>query len=326
MAKNKQSTLFRGIYEFEDPAGTLLAAKAPAFGTADLYDGTAIVVKPNQCAMLVYKGEIAEILKAGLHRVSTQNFPLITRIANWKFGFRSPLRCEIWFFSGNTFTSRRWGTSHPVMHDFEDVGMLGLRAFGQYNVAIQDPRRLFLTLIGSRNDFDIMDLDEFIQAQILELLPQAMAKIKSLRNINKKQKQVAENLRVLVKKELKKYGILLEKIQVMSIVPPQEVIEAMDARTAMGVLGDQKKFLLYKAANSLDALGEGTAGSDSMQMMMGLMLGKGLMGADVSKEKELLPVGPPRGKTDSKKAKHCHNCGAAVGKKHKYCSECGAEQ
>ena len=73
MAKRDQSLLFRGIYEFEDPSGSLLAAKTPAFGTADLYDGTAIVVKPNQCAILVYKGKIADVLTSGLHKVTTQN-------------------------------------------------------------------------------------------------------------------------------------------------------------------------------------------------------------------------------------------------------------
>ena len=57
MGKNQQSVLFKGIFEFEDPSGVLLAAKIPANGSADLYSGTAIVVKANQCALFVYKGK-----------------------------------------------------------------------------------------------------------------------------------------------------------------------------------------------------------------------------------------------------------------------------
>ena len=323
--KLKQSLLFKGIYEFEDPAGTLLAAKSPAYGTADLYDGTAIVVKPNQCAMLVYKGEIAEILTAGLHKVSTKNFPLITRIANWEFGFKSPLRCEIWFFSGSTFTARRWGTSHPFMHAFQDVGPLGMRAFGQYNVTLEDPRKFFLSLIGSRNDYDVMDLDEFVQGQILELLPKAMSQVKHLANINKMQPEIALKLQKLAEKQLHKYGIALEKVQVLSVVPPKEVLQAMDARTAMGVLGDQQKFLLYKAANSLDAIDGGASSSDPMQMMMGLMLGQGLLN-NTSNEKPKLKIVRDSNKAETKASAFCHNCGDGISDSHKFCSGCGAKQ
>ena len=49
----KQRGIFSGIYEFEDPSGGLLASKVPLNGTADLYDGTAVIVKPNQMAIRV---------------------------------------------------------------------------------------------------------------------------------------------------------------------------------------------------------------------------------------------------------------------------------
>lgn len=37
--KYQQSILFKGIYEFEDPSGVLVAAKIPPIGTADLHEG-----------------------------------------------------------------------------------------------------------------------------------------------------------------------------------------------------------------------------------------------------------------------------------------------
>jgi|GEM_PF-1216006 len=327
MATKEQKLLFRGIYEFEDPAGTLLASKSPSSGSADLYDGTAIIVKPNQCAMLVYKGQIADVLTAGLHKITTQNFPVITRLANWKFGFRSPLTCEIWFFSGNSFTARKWGTPHPVLHNFKDVGLLPIRSFGNYNIAIKDPKKLYMTLIGSRQQFDLMDLEEFVQGQIQELLPQALDCVKDFKTLNRKQHDVAKRLQDLTRKSLKKYGILIEKVQILSLVPPKETLEAMGAKSAMGVLGDQRRYLLYKAANSLESIqgGGDSEGSDSMQMMMGLMLGKGLLNADAQ---EPVPVAArsntksqARGTTSGKS--FCHNCGHKIAKTHKFCSNCG---
>ena len=41
----KQTGLFRGVYDFEDTSGGLMAAKVPLVGTADLYDGTAMMAQ-----------------------------------------------------------------------------------------------------------------------------------------------------------------------------------------------------------------------------------------------------------------------------------------
>lgn len=330
MAVKKQSALFKGILEFEDPAGVLLASKTPAFGTADLYDGTAIVVKPNQCAMLIYKGEITDVLMSGTHYAKTENLPIITKLANWRFGFESPLRCEVWFFSGNVFTALKWGTTHPVMHQFEDVGLVGLRAFGNYNIAIRDPKKFYMSLIGSKVNYDLADVEDFVQGQILELLPEALDGIKSFKMLNKKQKQVAEKLHFLVRKEFKNYGLLVEKIQVLSIVPPTEVIQAMDAKTAMGLIGDHKTYLLYKAANSLEAGNNGNNGNaDPMQMMMGLMLGKGLLSGEATETKKVPATAGSASSSSKQKAKaeanFCHECGSGVNDGHKFCSNCGAK-
>jgi membrane protease subunit (stomatin/prohibitin family) len=316
MGSNDQSTFFKGVYEFEDPSGTLIATKSPATGSADLYDGTAIVVNPNQCAILLYKGEIADILPAGTHFAKTENIPIVTRLANWRFGGTSPLRCEIWFFSGNVFTARRWGTSQPVVTQMEGVGPTPLRAYGNFNLVVTDPKKLYLRLIGSRTTFDITDLEEFVQGQILELLPSALGSVKRIEELGPQQEAVARKLEQALNRELGGFGVQALKIQVLSILPPPEVIQALDARVAMKVIGNQKEYLLYKAANSLDAVHENGSG-DSMHMMLGLMLGKGLMGADFREKEEARRVlAAPEGHSQC-------TCGAALQAGQKFCANCG---
>ena len=65
----------------------MLAAKVPFSGSADLYKGTVIVVRPNQKALVVYKGEMGELLQPGTHEIETENFPILTRLSSWKFWF-----------------------------------------------------------------------------------------------------------------------------------------------------------------------------------------------------------------------------------------------
>ena len=198
MNRHRQTSVFRGIYEFEDPGGCLLAARIPHIGSADLYSGTAIIVRPNQCALFLYKGKIADVLREGTHTVKTGNVPILTRLANWRFGFRSPLRCEIWFFSSQTYTARRWGTMKPVLHNFSGMNSVPIRAYGNYNIVLRDPKKFYMNLIGSRTSYDISELEEFVQGQILELFPEALAIVKNIENLNKSQDEVSKKLQVRV--------------------------------------------------------------------------------------------------------------------------------
>lgn len=327
MARQRQSLLFKGIFEFEDPSGVLVAAKIPASGSADLYSGTAIVVKANQCALFVYKGQITDVLLEGMHQVKTGNFPILTRLANWRFGFESPLRCEIWFFSSTVYANRRWGTANPVIYNFPDYQAVPIRAYGIFNLVMRDPRKVFMTLIGNRTSYDIAELEGFVQAKVTELLPKALSVVPSLEELNKSQAAVSEKLLSLVNEALEQFGIALISLQVISLVPSQEILQALDAKVAMNVIGNKQEYLLYKAANSLlePHTGKERGSSDSMQLMMGLMLGKSLMGLDFREKEKVLLSSREKPRKIPHKARTCSKCQTAVETEDKFCSSCGAK-
>ena len=314
-AARQQQGFFRGVYEFEDPSGGLLAAKVPAVGSADLYDGTAIIVRPHQCALFIYEGQLTDVFFAGSHRVQTENLPVLTRLANWKFGFQSPLRAELVFVSGHVLTGRRWGTPQPVIVSVQGLGSAPIRAFGHFNLAITDPKAFYLKLMGSRISFSVTDLDDFIQGQIVEMLPRAIGELESFEQLNAGKSDLSRKLEILFNREMKQYGLSLQKLQILSALPSKEVIEALDAKMAIQMIGSQKEYLLYKAANSL--LNErGSSGNDPMQMMMGLMLGKGLMGADYHQKEQPLRI---------LNHQACPSCQAPIEAQAKFCSQCGAK-
>lgn len=313
MGAANQSTLFHGIYEYEDPSGCLMAAKVPAAGTVDLYSGTAVIVKPSQCAIFVYKGQIADIFLAGTHEVKTENMPILTRLANWKFGFESPLRCELIFVAGNIFTGRRWGTTQPILVKIETYGAVPIRSYGNFNIAITDPKSFYQKMMGSRTAYSISDLEEFVQGQIVELLPEVFESIKTFEQLSTSQNELSRRLEILLNQELNSFGIACQKIQILSALPSKEVLEAIDAKTAIKVIGSQKEYLLYKAANSLGGTNEKSA-NDPMHMMMGLMLGKGLIGADYHDKEAKVEIAA---KTV------CRSCGHQSESKSIYCSQCG---
>lgn len=324
--QNQQSSLFKGIYEFEDPSGVLVAAKVPPQGTADLYSGTRIIVEANQSALFIYKGQIAEALSAGMHSIKTENFPILTRLASWQFGFESPLRAEIWFFSNAVFAGRRWGTAQPIIYDFPEYPAVPIRAYGIYNIVVRDSRKVFMTLVGSRASYDISELDNLIQAQITELFPKTLSVVSNLESLNKSQAEVSRELLVIVNRALEQYGVELLSLQVIALIPAQEVIQALGDKVAMNIIGDKREYLLYKAANSLlEAHPGGDKGSsDTMQLMMGLMLGQSILD---HREKERPFKAADNASRDAlpDKSQACAKCNAMMGANDKFCSSCGAE-
>lgn len=316
MAKPREQFLFfRGIYEFEDPSGGLLAARVPQVGTADLFRDTVVLVRPNQRAMFVYEGKVAEMMGEGMHRLENRNIPVLTRLANWKLSFQSPLRCDLWFFATNVFPARRWGTAQPVIHKFPSLGSVPIRAYGNLTVVLKDPEKLYLNLVGGRTSYDITDLEGYLQGHIPELLPQALEVVKNITELNVRQEEVAQRLEKLLEPVAERDGLKVRDIQVLSLLPTQEVLEALSARTAMNLIGDKREYLLYKAANSLEGW-EGS-GSDPMQMMMGLMLGKGLFNLDYhEKEQKVLEPG---------RRLLCPACSQPAEPHHRFCSSCGKE-
>ncbi|MBY0553617.1 SPFH domain-containing protein [bacterium] len=317
MSDTNQSAFFKGIYEFEDLSGTLLAAKVPASGTVDLYTGTVVVVKPSQTAIFIYKGQVADVLHSGTHTIQTDNLPLLTSLANWQFGFKNPLRCELIFVSKQQFIARRWGTPQPVLVKINGLNAtIPIRSFGNFNICIDEPTQFFTELMGSRSSFSITELEETIQGQIIELLPQALSEVSSLENLSQSYNQISQKLEQLVKNEIASYGVSISKIQLLSALPSKEILEAMEAKNAIQIIGSQKEYLLYKAANSLGQSGSEADANNPMHMMMGLMLGKGIMGADYhEKEKAAIDV--------SHSSQFCSNCGSGVLANARFCSSCG---
>jgi membrane protease subunit (stomatin/prohibitin family) len=151
----------------------------------------------------------------------------------------------------------------------------------------------------------------------------ALKGVTHLAELSAKQPLIAQQLNELVTNQLKDYGLSIENLQVMSILPSKEILAAMDASAAMQVIGDNREFLLYKAAATLDSLQSGSstgAGKgDPMHMMMGLMLGRNLLANnDPRSQSGKVPLAIEQTKT-------CTSCNTANAVGNKFCPKCGKE-
>ena len=91
--------------------------------------GAQLTVRPGQAAVFVNEGQIADIFEPGRHVLTTQNLPVLTTLKGWTYGFNSPFKAEVYFFSTRIFTNLKWGTLNPVIKRDAEMGPIRLRAF-----------------------------------------------------------------------------------------------------------------------------------------------------------------------------------------------------
>lgn len=328
--KNDQTLLFRGIYEFEDPSGTLLATKVPYVGSADLYNGTIVIVRPNQHVIFVHKGNIADDLGPGTHSLSSENIPVLTRLLNVKLGLKSPIRSELWFFSRQIMTGRRWGTSAPVLWvPKAKSSAIPVRAFGQFSLRLRDPIQFYSSLVGSRASFDITDLEAFVQGQILEVLPVALGHVEDIKTLSTRQDDVSKLIESLLREKLGPTGVDVLDLQVISVSPGSEYLKALETKAAMDEIGDPKALLLYQAAQSLrdDSNASDDNKQNPLNTLMSLMLGKYILQnrPEASPFDETAQAKPALAGS-AKAPKYCGKCGAgAATSEQRFCGSCGGK-
>mgnify|MGYP005795197335 FL=1 len=99
----------------------------------DVNGGSKIIVRPAQMAIFVHKGQIADIFGEGTHVLDTGILPILSALAGWKYGFRTPTSVDLYFVDLNQFTGMKWGTANPVILRDPVFGMVRVTGYGGYS-------------------------------------------------------------------------------------------------------------------------------------------------------------------------------------------------
>ncbi len=120
------------VIEWFDETGQEMAHRYPEEGSGEIKMGAQLVIRENQAAIFFRDGKGLDILGPGRHTLSTMNLPIITKVLSLPWGFTSPFRAEVYFINMKVFTTMKWGTKDPVVFKDSELGMVRLRAFGNF--------------------------------------------------------------------------------------------------------------------------------------------------------------------------------------------------
>jgi membrane protease subunit (stomatin/prohibitin family) len=322
-------TEFLSVIEWFDATGQEIIHRIPQEGSAETKFGSQVIVRENQAAIFFRDGKGLDVLGPGRHTLSTANIPILTKILSLPWNFTSPFRVEVVFVNMKLFPDLKWGTAQPVAYRDADLGLVRLRAFGNYAIQIREPLVFVNALAGTMGSFLTVDIKDYLRDIIVSRLNDYLGeKLRTIFDLPSQYDEMGQEVHDRLSHDFQRYGMNLADFFITSITPPEEVEKAIDERAQMAALGDLDKFLKMKAARALE--GGGGGGGGAAGDMVGLGAGAG-MGAGIG---AMLPgmifeafKGQPGqaagGGGGGAAAIACPACHTEVAPGTRFCSHCG---
>lgn len=275
-----------------------MVARVPQSGSGEFRLGSQLVVRESQNAVFFRDGKALDVFGPGRYTISTNNIPLLTGLIGMLTGGKSMFTAEAYFVSMREMTDMKWGTPQPVAYRDADLGMVRLRAFGQYSMRVKDPQLFVTTVVGARGVYNTSAIDEYLRGIIVsefnDLLGEAKTPLLDLAGLTK---ELGATVRNSVDADFERLGLELTTFQILAITPPDEVQKAIDQRSAMGALGNMATYTQYQTANAIhDAANNpaGGAAATGAGLGAGMAMGQAMTQAYQSAGQPAQPAQPPQ--------------------------------
>ena len=265
---------FIDIVEWIDDGQNLMAYRFERHNN-EIKNNAKLTVRESQMAVFVNEGQLADIFGPGMYTLNTQNLPILSTLKGWKYGFNSPFKAEVYFISTKQFTDLKWGTPNPVMLRDPEFGPIRIRAFGNYSIQVTDAGKFVTTIVGTDGAFSADKITEQLKTIATTRFCDAIAESKiPVLDMAANYNEVSDFCEGKIKPDFEEYGLLLTKFLVSNISLPENVEEALDKRSSMGIIGDMGKFMQYQSAQAMtDAANNPNGGGAAAGMGMGMGFG-----------------------------------------------------
>jgi membrane protease subunit (stomatin/prohibitin family) len=254
------------------------------FPSQDLRLGSQLVVSVSQKAFFMTGGKIYDEFESGTHTLKSGNIPLLNKLINLPFGGDSPFQAEVWYVNLISKLDNKWGTPTPIqLEDPKYNVIVPVRAFGQFGMSVEDPRKFLEALVGNMTDFSTNKVVEYFKGKVISTITSAIGKKIVLEGISVLQMHVllddlSDYCREKIKEEFSKYGIRIENFFIMSINVPEDdpsvikLKQAKDLAAKVNIAGKD----IYHAERGYDVMDKAAQNEGSLGGTMGAGMGLGL--------------------------------------------------
>ena len=330
--------LFLKILEWTDDSKDTLVYKLPLKnGGREVNHKSKLIVRESQEAIFVHRGKICDVFTAGEYELGTQIFPIISKIAGWKYGFQTPITVDVYFINVKQFTGYKWGTLNPIVIRDNEFGMVRVRGFGSYSFKVNDSTLFLQELFGTNSTFKTADITNWLKTMLVSAITDCIGESKiSVLDLAGNTTELNNIVSQNVQSKFNEIGLKLTNLFIENTSVPEEVEKAIDERSKLGILGDKTDVMMkIAAAESLKSAAKNPGAGGTFAgagIGMGAGLGLGQIFADTLKSDKKSESVKSKTKICPKckleipfNSKFCHECGEKLPTK-KFCTECGSEQ
>jgi membrane protease subunit (stomatin/prohibitin family) len=240
------------VVEWADQGPNDIVKRVPEHGSGEIRLGSQLIVRGSQVAVFFRDGKALDTFTEGRHTLTTMNLPLLSGLLSLVTGSRTPFPAEVYFVTTKDFLDMKWGTPGEITVPDSVLGMVQLKAFGTYSMAIKDPQRFVNQVVGAQGLYTTSQINDYLRgilvSEIASVLGQTMQS-QSLLNLAALQNDLGAAIQAKAGDDFDALGIALKKVYVVSIQPGEETAKAIATRSAMGAVG--ASYMQYQAGQAM---------------------------------------------------------------------------
>lgn len=259
----------------------------------DFNTNSTLIVMPGEKAIFIKGGTIEQVFENGTYKLSTENYPFISRLRNLLTGGISTFNCVVYFVRTSHSIEIRWGTDSPIQVRDKLLGIATkLRCRGSYKVAIDNPAKFLEKLVGSNVPYTLLEeLDEYFisefQSKIKSIIARAVNESNAeLLGIDARLDEFSDMIQPYMQETLDNYGLRCVKFVVSAIDLDDDELRRRFDEIGMNAY-EQRRMANAQTMSqreAMDVLGEGWAKQQSADILRDLANnpgagGLGVMGA-----------------------------------------------
>lgn len=202
--------------------GELLIWRQPE---EDFNTNSTLIVMPGEEAVFIKGGVIEQAFDNGTYKLSTENYPFISRLRNAFTGGVSTFNAVVYFVRKAQSMEILWGTASPIQVRDKLLGIATkLRARGAYKIQIDNPQKFLTKLLGNNIPFEgqqeLLDnyfANEFqgkIKASITRTLNETQTE---LLGIEARIEEFAEAVEPFLEEVFEDYGLKIIKFSIAAL-------------------------------------------------------------------------------------------------------------
>jgi membrane protease subunit (stomatin/prohibitin family) len=279
--------------------------------------GDNIVVREDEIAVFYRDGKVLAYLdKPDRYSLSSLNSRLVGGLVQALSGVRQ--EAEVYYLQKRLFDGK-FGSAEPYVFRDPDFGLVQLRVFGNYRWRVGAPDNFINQFVGTFGAVTQGDVEGRLRDQMVILVYQTLGNLKEqgtrVTDLAGSLQTIEQAVLGLGPQHFGPLGVDLNQIQGLSINLPDDVQQAVDTRSKMGVLG--VNYMQYQAGQALTTAAANPSGGAGAMAGAGVGLGAGLgMGYGMVGSMQGAMGGPP--------GTPCSKCGTMIPAGNRFCPQCGA--